>query len=390
MLRIYSLITAVLLSCSVNAQVISGDNAKSINKNLAEVRYDNRSAAPLYMEFLPTSVISSNEGMSGIASILGISSADSWQLIRNDKDDLGFTHSRYQQYYQNIKVVTGEYILHEKGNRLVAANGVFYNKLSLSTTANISSLQALDQAKKDIGASKYLWECSDAEQIALTGKVYSPSAELVILPSINGDKKQKAVLCWKLDVYATTPHERYKVYVDANSGAVVFKENRICTITTNGTAVTKYSGVQTIGVDSLSPTSYRLREYSRGSGVETYNMLKGTNYALAVDFTDADNYWNTTTNQDDAALDAHFGAEKTYDYYLNIHNRNSYDNLGSVLKSYVHYSNSYNNAFWNGSVMTYGDGNGTSFSPLTELDIAAHELSHGVTEFSSNLIYSYE
>jgi len=111
---------------------------------------------------------------------------------------------------------------------------------------------------------------------------------------------------------------------------------------------------------------------------------------LAVDFTDADNFWNTTTNQDDAALDAHFGAEKTYDYYLNIHNRNSYDNLGSVLKSYVHYSNSYNNAFWNGSVMTYGDGNGTTFSPLTELDIAAHELSHGVTEFTSNLIYSYE
>ena len=390
MFRLFTLLTALLLGSVAHAQVLSGDNAKSINKNLSEVRYDNRSSAPLYMQFLPSSIISSNEGISGIASILGMSSADSWQLIRNDKDDLGYTHSRYQQYYQNLKVITGEYILHTKGTKLVSANGIFYKPINVSTIAGLTQQQALDQAKKDIGATKYLWECSEAEQIALTGKVYSTSGELVILPSLNGDKKQKPVLCWKLDVYATTPHERFNVYVDANSGKVVFKENRICTVTTNGTAVTKYSGTQTIKVDSLSATSYRLREYSRGSGVETYNMQKGTTYASAVDFTDTDNLWNTTTNQDDAALDAHYGAEKTYDYYFIKHNRNSYDNLGSVLKSYVHYSNSYNNAFWNGSVMTYGDGNGTTFSPLTELDIAAHELSHGVTEFSSNLIYSYE
>jgi hypothetical protein len=129
--------------------------------------------------------------------------------------------------------------------------------------------------------------------------------------TINGDKKQKPVLCWKFDVYASQPNARYNVYVDANNGSIIFKENRICTITTNGTAVTKYSGTQTIKVDSLSATSYRLRENSRGSGVETYNMQKGTTYTSAVDFTDADNYWNTTTNQDDAALDAHYGAEKT-------------------------------------------------------------------------------
>jgi len=230
---------AFLLSCSVNAQVLSGDNAKSINKNLAEVRYDNRSAAPLYMEFLPSSMISSSEGMSGIAGILGMSSADSWQRTRNEKDDLGFTHSRYQQYYQNIKVVTGEYILHQKGNRLVSANGVFYSQLTISTTANISAQEALDQAKKDIGASKYLWECPESEQIALTGKVYSPNGELVILPSIKGDKKHKAILCWQLDVYATAPHARYNVYVDSNTGTIVFTDNRICTITTNDTSVIK-------------------------------------------------------------------------------------------------------------------------------------------------------
>jgi len=124
--------------------------------------------------------------------------------------------------------------------------------------------------------------------------------------------------------------------------------------------------------------------------VVTYNLAKGTNYGTATVFTDTDNLWNTTTNQDDAANDAHFGAEKTYDYYLSVHGRNSYDNAGGNLLSYVHYSTNYNNAFWDGIRMTYGDGNGVTFSPLTELDICGHELSHGVTEYSSNLTYSYE
>lgn len=390
MFKIYTLIAAILVAGSVSAQILTGEQAKSINSNLSEVRFDQRTNAPLYMEFTSSSNITTTDGINGLVSLLGMKSGDSWKLIRNDQDNVGFTHSRYQQYYQNIKVVTGEYILHQKGNRLVSANGVFYSPININTNASISEQQALNNAKQDIGATKYLWDCSEAEQVALTGKFYNPTGELVILPSLNGDKKQKTELCWMFDIYATTPHVRYNVYVSAQTGKVIFKENRICTITTNGTAVTKYSGVQTIKVDSLSSTSYRLREYSRGTGVETYNLLKGTTYANAVDFTDSDNYWNTTTNQDNAALDAHFGAEKTYDYYLNIHNRNSYDNLGGILKSYVHYSNSYNNAFWNGSVMTYGDGNGTTFSPLTELDIAGHELSHGVTEFTSNLVYSYE
>ncbi len=128
MFRLFTLLTSLLIGSVANAQIFSGDNAKSINKNLSEVRYDNRSTAPLYMQFLPSSSISSNEGISGIASILGMSSVDSWQLIRNDKDDLGYTHNRYQQYYQNIKVVTGEYILHIKGSKIVSANGIFYKR----------------------------------------------------------------------------------------------------------------------------------------------------------------------------------------------------------------------------------------------------------------------
>ena len=124
--------------------------------------------------------------------------------------------------------------------------------------------------------------------------------------------------------------------------------------------------------------------------------LAGTNYAAAVDFTDADNTWNNVNaNKDQYATDGHWGTEKTYDYYLTKHNRNSVDNAGFALNSYVHtnlvafgYANNIN-AFWDGTRMTYGDGGvsgTTTYTPLTALDVCGHEITHGVTERTSNLV----
>ena len=375
---------------SAKAQLLTGVAAEKVHPSAAEVRYDQRSSAPLYIGFKPGTFVAASSGMEAMRSVLQLRNSDTWQLIRSDRDELGMVHHRYQQYYNNVKVITGEYILHEKQGSLAAANGMFFSNLAISTSPTLTEKAALTSALNTIGAGKYLWQASEAEQRALTGNLAYPKGELVILPKMGYDKTQSTALCWMFDVYSVQPHERWLVYVDAQTGKVLFKENKICTITTNGTAVTKYSGTKTIKVDSLSATSYRLREYSRGGGVETYNLLNGTNYATAVDFTDTDNLWNVTANQDNAAYDAHYGAEMTWDYYWNTHSRNSYNGLGSTLKSYVHYSSGYNNAFWNGSVMTYGDGDGSTFSALTEMDICAHELTHGVTSTSSNLTYSYE
>ncbi|RMH63862.1 MAG: T9SS C-terminal target domain-containing protein [Calditrichaeota bacterium] len=132
--------------------------------------------------------------------------------------------------------------------------------------------------------------------------------------------------------------------------------------------------------------NYRLREAGR-AGVFTFDMKNGTSYSLATDFVDEDSVF--TTSNAEAGVSAHFGIEKTYDYYLTKHNRNSFDNKGSSLVSYVHYDDSYFNAFWNGEFMTYGDGTGNA-TPLTTVDICGHELTHGVTGTSANLIYQYE
>jgi vibriolysin len=79
-----------------------------------------------------------------------------------------------------------------------------------------------------------------------------------------------------------------------------------------------------------------------------------------------------------------------YDTYKTLFDRDSIDNAGMTMVSSVHYSSNYVNAFWNGSQMTYGDGDGTNAGPLTTLDIGAHEITHGVTERESNLVYSGE
>jgi chitodextrinase len=122
-------------------------------------------------------------------------------------------------------------------------------------------------------------------------------------------------------------------------------------------------------------------------------MNTGTNYNNAVDFVDNDNNWTAAewdnAEKDNAALDAHWGAQMTYDYFMTVHNRDSYDDSGAKIRSYVHYSVNYENAFWNGSVMTYGDGN-TRFDALTSLDVAAHEIGHAVMSSTANMVYEKE
>jgi hypothetical protein len=118
-------------------------------------------------------------------------------------------------------------------------------------------------------------------------------------------------------------------------------------------------------------------------------------------YTGTDDVWSATNER--AGVDAHYGAAKTYDYYKNVHGRNGINGSSgpgtttaaanssiTLVASRVHFGSGYNNAFWYNNQMTYGDGNGTSFTPLTTLDIAGHEMTHGVTEYTANLTYANE
>jgi len=139
---------------------------------------------------------------------------------------------------------------------------------------------------------------------------------------------------------------------------------------------------------TLIAGNFRLREAGRGNGIFTYDMKNGVAHSLAVDFVDNDNSFSITNAR--AGVSAHWAAELTYDYYLSKHGRNSFDNASGRIISYVHYQSNYNNAFWDGTRMTFGDGDGVRFQPLVSLDIVGHEFTHGVTQYTAGLIYANE
>jgi PKD repeat protein len=218
----------------------------------------------------------------------------------------------------------------------------------------------------------------------LAEKEVENNNQLVILPLDNNFK-----LAYKCDVYTINPMKRAWLYIDANSGAVLKDVNAIETIDVPGTAETQYSGKKAIVADSFATSNFRLREYTRGAGVETYDYLTGSDYF------DSDNSWVTSDIMVRVAYDAHYGAEATYDFYYNGFGWSSVDGNGqTILKSYLNNNGAGNiNAFWDQTAhtMNYGQGDVSGgVTPLTSLEICGHELTHGVTQYSSNLTYSGE
>lgn len=328
-------------------------------------------------------------------SAFALNSEDDMVLLRSENDKLGYTHYRYQQYYKGTPVEGTQYIVHAYGGRAKTANGKIVTNLNIVSSPNVSADKAVSLALNYVNAEKYMWEDEGAEKMLKrirkdSSATYFPKAELLVMDKDYSFKPENYRYVYKVEIMAQKPLVRKFVYVDALTGKIYHTVNMIQNTDVEGLAETKYNQAQIIITDSFASSLYRLRETTRGGGVETYNMLNGTEYGNAVDFTDDDNYWDVTANQADAATNAHWSAEMTYDYYFIVHGRLSYDNNDSPLLSFVHYDQGYANAFWNGEYMTYGDGDGSNYSALTSIDVCGHEITHAVTEYSANLIYQDE
>lgn len=311
----------------------------------------------------------------------------------------GIRVMRFRQHYNGICIDGSNWAVRIRDGKLISASGNIWDNVSPENTMAISEQTALQKALEAVPAQTYKWQVEGAGmhlkmQTGNPSASYFPVGEKVILP-VKTDGKYIFRYTWKFDIYAHYPLQRKTVYVDAQSGTVIKVNERIHEADVVGTAHTRYSGVQTITADSYSG-SYRLRESGRGGGITTWNMQNTADYGSAIDFTDTDNVWNNVNaQQDEVATDAHFAMEKMYDYLSATFSYNSLNNAGLPLVSYVHLSlvdlgyGTNVNAFWDGSSMNYGDGS-TSVSPLTTLDISGHEMMHGVTSFSSDLVYQDE
>ncbi|WP_400193084.1 M4 family metallopeptidase [Hymenobacter sp. B81] len=391
----YPALVLALLGSALTAQAQDAARAPQLQRGA--------DGLPELVQFRPGTSPKLADAQKALQATLALAPETEMRPLRREVDALGITHEKFQQYYKGVKVEHASYSVHARNGAIEAMSGDA-EQLSLDVRPGLSADAARQAALGFVRARKYMWE--DAREEAglkqaenNPGASYFPQGELVIVRnqlSMDAAKNGQPTLAWKFNVYAQEPLSRAHIYVDARSGEIVFVDAIIKHAAATGTLATRYSGTQSTTTDSYNG-SYRLRDVSRGSGILTYNCRKSNSYTNAVDFTDADNSWTeyNNANKDNAALDAHWGAQGTFDYFKNVHGRNSYNNAGAAIRSYVHFDDTpgdgrgYENAFWDGSRMTYGDGY-SRFDALTSLDVAAHEIGHAVCTYTANLTYSYE
>lgn len=318
-------------------------------------------------EPLPSPSVAVERARSAIGDHLGVLRATGDDTFRTrdvivDRD--GSTHVRMDRFVGGLKVLGGDVVVHQ--DKSGAWQGASLTQRLPAAVARIPRIRAPKNAQVVIEARK-------------------GAPRLAYLSTVSGVQKDGTP-----SVLATT--------VDALTGATLVSEQRIHTATGDGQSL--YHG--TVPIDSTpSGSGFTLTDPARGNGFtsDTRNQtdsifctILGIGCPTTSRFTDADNHWGngTTSDRATAAVDAHYGAAATYDYYKQVHGRNGIFGDGRGVESRVHYGTNYVNAFWDGRKMTYGDGDNVVAGPLVSLDVAAHEMSHGVMSATANLTYSGE
>ncbi len=315
------------------------------------------------------------------AAIAG-SSDDAYTVDRTVKESDGRSHVRYHRTYKGLRVLGGDFVIHNaRGGGFAGATTGLTSPLKLATKATVPA-----PAAKSAAAARF------------AGAVRSIDAPTLAVDATSGQGR----LVWETVVRGTnrqTPSVLH-VLTDARTGAVVRSFDAVKTLGTGktttgvrpmvaGTGNSIYSGTVTIDT-TLSGGTYSMVDPSHGNGT-TCDMNQGS--GACATFLDADNVWGNgaQSNRQSAGVDAHYGAAQTFDYFRNVHGRNGIFGNGVGVPSRVHYGNAYVNAFWDGSRMTYGDGAGNA-RPLVSLDVAGHEMGHGITEniIPGGLTYSGE
>ena len=350
----------------------------------------------------------------------GYPASDGFQVQSSKQDEIGYTHYLYMHYHEGFPVEGGDWVLHEDNEgRLYLANGRALTNLPnvVGTIPFLPHEEALQKTLETINADLYAWESSSHEKALKMvsqddGATYFPEGELIWANANDGRPMR---LAYQFDIYALKPLSRKFYYLDAFSGQLVRVTDQLTMgcfsdVNTHGhhghsahpssfaltdqaaTGLANYVTANGGEVDFTShydTTQYLLKATTLGpSNTQVIHTLNANNTGgaglMLIDFTDPDNYWEGDT----VGVGAHWGTEQVYDYFLQTHGRNSFDDAGSPLLSRVHYSliaegfpNNVN-AFWDGTQMTYGDGDGINWGPLTSLDVIAHELAHGVTQFN--------
>lgn len=320
-----------------------------------------------------------------------------FSLEHSQKDDLGMTHVKFSQVYQGIDIWGKEIIVHlDSHGDVLSLNGTYEQTPTMITDLNgkLDKADAISITLNDLKNKTSI--DSLLPQLKKLLDYNGPIAKKIIWY----DKNHFPHLAWNVEVISGLS-EDWLYFIDAQTGSVLNYYNAVCYDgPTTGTGKDLNGMNRTFGTYQVGPTYYMI-----DASQPMFNSAQSTipnnpvgaivnfdlqnhdfpNNSQMTNISSTNNQWNDPT-----AVSAHYNATVTYKYFLNTFNRNSIDGNGMTINSIVHVTDKgmlLDNARWNGKFIYYGDG-ATLFKPLAgALDIAAHEMTHGITQYTANLEY---
>ena len=297
----------------------------------------------------------------------------------HEVDHLQRCHLRFSQQYRTLPVWPAEVIVHlnPKG-QVDVVDGAFIPTPRKLVTDPVITAQAASTRARTLVPGGATATVSDPELI-----VYAP---VEMAPH----------LAWKMEV-EVSPTARWLVILDAINGATLTSYNQVMDANVTGSGIDLFGTTRPLNVFSEDNTFYMIdtskRMFDPTSDPPELSETRGAIIVLDAANRDPDSQGRISVSQVTSnsatsgwlpdAVSASFSLSQTYDYYLERHGRDSLDGQGGTMLAIVRLGTNYNNAAWNGQMMLFGD-----VQPFAgSLDVVAHELTHGVTQFSANLVY---
>ncbi|KQQ47384.1 bacillolysin family protein [Duganella sp. Leaf126] len=375
---------------------------------------------------------------------LGLGSDSNFRIANQHPGTGGNKITRVEHTYKGLRVFgSEEIVVTDTGGEIVSVS-VAEKRAGLEAGANLASTESVNTAQRVVAKAapqatppaniKPAFSADAAiarvaKQVAPTGEHrWPPTAELLIYPvtasvrtaeaadkaddELNALDLEEVVERYALAYYVKTRMvvDRKPVYydtiLDARTGEVIAQWRALQTVV--GTGNSQYNGAVPINT-SLNGSTYQMLDTTRGTGgkfggmaITNANHSSQQNPSSGSIYTNSTNTWGdgkqyisggstTNANGQTAAVNALWGLMNTYDTNKNVLGWKSLDGNNTATYIAVHVDNAYDNAFFDPSCkcMYIGDG-GQSFYNLGSIDVIGHEMSHGITDATSNLVYAGE
>ena len=289
-------------------------------------------------------------------------------------DEFGMIHVRLQQKKGSMPVWGGEMIAHfaADGSLRTVAGRLF----SIESTGLVPVIASAEARVRSIADARSYRPDVDPTTLS------SRQPELWLYPVSASDAK----LAYRVETEIDDNRRpmELETFVDAKSGEVLHRTDSLATL--EGTGLGALGDRQDLVVTERNGR-YWLEDPTRGTPAQkTYSAASsGTMGGSEVKSADL-SHWDETGIGSGAAVDAHAFVALTYDYFAHVHRRQGWEDKGKGIHATVHYGRDFDNAFFNGRELVFGDGDGLNFSPLSAaLDVVAHEYSHGITANTARL-----